>query len=74
MDGVRFRVEVRDFSLLHSVHKDSGAHPASYLIRIGGYFQRVNGRMGHEAGHSQPTNGEVESSRAIPPLPHTYSW
>jgi hypothetical protein len=34
---VRFPA-VKDFSLLHSVQTDSGAHPASYSMGTGGSF------------------------------------
>jgi hypothetical protein len=38
LDGpVRFAA-VQDFSLLHSVQTDSGAHPASYPMGTGGSF------------------------------------
>jgi hypothetical protein len=36
--AVRFSVEARDFSLLHSVQTASGAHPACYSMGTGGCF------------------------------------
>jgi hypothetical protein len=36
--GVRFPAGARDFSLLHSIHTASGAHPASYPMGTGGSF------------------------------------
>jgi hypothetical protein len=32
---VQFPVEIRDFSLLHSIQAGSGAHPASYPMSTG---------------------------------------
>jgi hypothetical protein len=31
---------MQDFSLLHSVQTDSGAHPVSYPMGTGGFFPR----------------------------------
>jgi hypothetical protein len=39
MAKVRFPA-VQDFSLLHSVHTDSGAHPVSYAMGTGSSFPR----------------------------------
>jgi hypothetical protein len=36
--GVRFPAGTRDSSLLHNVHTDPGAHPASYPMGTGGCF------------------------------------
>jgi hypothetical protein len=35
---VRFPTGERDFSLLHSVHTGSGAHPVSYIVGTGSSF------------------------------------
>jgi hypothetical protein len=61
------------FSLLHSEQIDSGAHPASNSMGIGGSFPGVK-RLGREANHSPPTSAEFKNRRAIPPLPHISSW
>jgi hypothetical protein len=36
--GMRVPFRERHFSLLHSVHSGSGAHPASYKMSNGNYF------------------------------------
>jgi hypothetical protein len=58
---------VQDFSVLHSVHTDSGAHPASYpkVPRIP--FLRVKWQ-GRENEHSPPSSAEVKKDGAILPL------
>jgi hypothetical protein len=38
MARVQFLAGVRDFSLLHSIQTDSGAHPAFYPMGTGGSF------------------------------------
>jgi hypothetical protein len=62
---------VQDFSLLHSVQTGCRAHPASYPMGTGGTFPRDN-RPECEAGHSPPSNAEVENGGAILPLPHVF--
>jgi hypothetical protein len=62
---VRFPTEARNFSLIHSVDTDSGAHPASYPMSTGGFFL---------GGRSPPSTVEVKNGRAINPLLHTSSW
>jgi hypothetical protein len=59
-----------DFSLPHSLHTDSGAHPSSYA---GALFPGVK-RPGREADHSPPSSAEVKNGGAVPPLPYTSSW
>jgi hypothetical protein len=41
LDGFRFPVETRDFSLLHSVETGSGAHQPSFPMDTGDYFPGV---------------------------------
>jgi hypothetical protein len=60
---------IQDFTLLHSVQTDSGAHPASY--RNVGRELLLQGSKA--ADHSPPTSTEVKKSGAIPPLPHMSS-
>jgi hypothetical protein len=75
LDGLgSFPVIVR-FSLLHKVQTDSGAHPTSYLIGMGGGGVLSLGvkRQGSEAGHSPPSSAVVEKVVALPPLPNTSS-
>jgi hypothetical protein len=50
----------KSFSLLHSVHTASRAHPASYTTGTGV-------KAGREADHSPPSSAEVK--RKIPTLP-----
>jgi hypothetical protein len=58
----------QDFSLLHSVHKGSGAQPASYLLDSGGSFPEVK-LPEHEAHHLPQSSGEAKNGRGISPLP-----
>jgi hypothetical protein len=51
--GVLFAAGARDFSLLHNVHTDRGAHSASYTMGTGCCFQGVK-RPGREADHLVP--------------------
>jgi hypothetical protein len=62
---------LQDFSLLHSVQTDSGAHPVSYLIGTGALSPGIKW-LGREADHSPPS-AEVKNGGAIPPLPDTPS-
>jgi hypothetical protein len=41
MTGVRFPAEAKDFSSRLCVQTSSEAHPASYLLGTGGFFQGV---------------------------------
>jgi hypothetical protein len=68
--GIRFPAEARDFSLLYNVQTNSGAHPASYPMGIGGSLKRP----GREADYSPPSSAEAKNGGAIQPLPHTSSW
>jgi hypothetical protein len=63
----------QDFSLLHSVQTDSGAHQVSYPMGTGGSFPGVKWQ-GREADHSPPSSAEVKKGGAIPPLTHMSSW
>jgi hypothetical protein len=67
--GVRFPAGVRDFSLLHSVQTDSGAHTDPYSMDIRDISLRVK-MLGLEANHSSPSSVEVRNGGAI--TPHTY--
>jgi hypothetical protein len=49
-------IPVQDFSLLHVVQTDSGAHPASYPMGAAGSFP------GGKADHSPPTSAEVKNT------------
>jgi hypothetical protein len=64
--SVRFPAEVRDFSLLRSLHTGSGAHPASHPM---GTAEAK--RPGREDDHSPQSSAEIKYGGAIPPLPHT---
>jgi hypothetical protein len=72
MARVRFPA-VQDFSLLHSIQTDSGAHPASYQW-VSGALSPAIMRPGCEADHSPRSSAEVKNGGAIPPLPHACSW
>jgi hypothetical protein len=61
----------RDFSLLHRVQTESGAHPASYRMGIGDFSP--GGRSVLEADHSPPSSAEVKNGGTIPLLPDTSS-
>jgi hypothetical protein len=73
--GVRFLVEARDFSPLHSAETGSGDHPTFWSIGMdvfaGGGGVKPPGR---EADHTPPASAEVKHGGAIPPLPHTSVW
>jgi hypothetical protein len=74
LDGrVWFPAGARDFSLLHSDHNASGAHPVSYPVGTRRFFPGVK-RLEHETDHSPPSSAEIKNGWVIPPLPHTSSW
>jgi hypothetical protein len=54
-----------EFSLLHLVQADSGAHPGSYPMGIGGSFP------GREGVHSHPTSAEVKKTWVYAFMLHT---
>jgi hypothetical protein len=56
---VRFP-EVQDFSLLHSLQTDSGAHPASCPVGTWDLFPRGVKRQGREADQLPPSSAEVK--------------
>jgi hypothetical protein len=58
------------FSLLHSVHTGSGAHPISYMSTMGPGVRRPVS----DADHSPLSSAEVMNGGAITPLPHKSSW
>jgi hypothetical protein len=70
---VRFPA-VQDFSPLHSVQTDSGAHPASYPMRTADSFPGGKEAGGCEADQSPPSIAQIKKGGAIPPLPHISSW
>jgi hypothetical protein len=72
MPRIRFPAG-QDFSLLHAVQTDSGAHPSSYPIGSGA-LSPVIMRPGRKAEHSPPSSAQVTKGGAIPPLPHMSSW
>jgi hypothetical protein len=59
---VRFP-RAQDFSLLHSFHTDSEAHPVSE-----GTFPGGGGRQGCEADHSPPSTAEVKKKNVQSPV------
>jgi hypothetical protein len=54
--GFDFR-QGREFTLFHSIHTSSEAHPASYPVGTGCYFSGVKA-AGREYGHSFPTGAD----------------
>jgi hypothetical protein len=71
MAGVRFPAGARDFSILHSVHTGSGAHPASYPM---GDLSLGVKRPGRETNHSYLPDAEVKNGGDIRQFPHMSSW
>jgi hypothetical protein len=63
----------RYFSVLHSVHAGSEAHPASYPVGTGGSILGVR-RREREPDNSPRCSVEVKNGGAITALPHTSSW
>jgi hypothetical protein len=70
---VRFPA-VLDFSFLHSLQTDPGAHPAFYPMGVEGFFPVGLSAMALEADHLPRSSAEVKKGRAITPLPHMSSW
>ena len=68
MAGVGLPAPARKYSVLHSVHTGSGAHPTSCPMGAGSVSQGVK-RPGREADRSHPSSAEVKNGGAIPPLP-----
>jgi hypothetical protein len=56
------------FSLLRNVKTESGAHPASYTMGIGGCFSPGVKRPVHEADRPPLSSAEVNVCGAKPPL------
>jgi hypothetical protein len=72
--GDRFLAGARNFSLLHNVHTESGAHSVSYPLSTGTLSLCIN-RPGRENYHSPPSSAELKNGEAMPPFhPHTSSW
>jgi hypothetical protein len=69
--GVWVPVE-QQFSFLH-VQTDSGVHPLSYTMDIGGLSPGVK-RPVCEADHSTPTSLEVKKNLCVYIHSHTVSW
>jgi hypothetical protein len=61
--GVWFPGGTRDFSLVHSVHTGSGAHPACIPVGTEGSFPRG------KANDPHPSSVEVKNSLAVPLFP-----
>jgi hypothetical protein len=61
---------VKDFSLLHSVQPDPGAHPATYQLVPGALSPGVK-QPGHESAYSLQSSAEFKKGGAIPSLPNT---
>jgi hypothetical protein len=55
--GYGLKDQGQNFSLLHNVQTDFGAHPTSYPVG--------------EADHSTPSIAKVKNGGAKTPLPHT---
>jgi hypothetical protein len=53
--GVRFPIEIRDFSPLHVDHTGYAANPASYVMGAGAIYLRVQ-RQGREAEQLLPSS------------------
>jgi hypothetical protein len=70
--GVRLLTGERDYSLLHSVKTDSGAHPAYCSVGTGGDVPGVKWPV-REAEHSRSSGVEVKNDGAMPPLSHISS-
>jgi hypothetical protein len=66
--GVRFSAGAKDFSLLHSVKIDSGAHPLSYAMGTRDFFPRGVNRPERDADDPLLSNAEVKNDGAILPL------
>jgi hypothetical protein len=63
--GVRYSAEVRNFSLLRSIHTGSGTHPMGTAEAK---------RPGREDDHSPQSSAEIKYGGVIPPLPHMSTW
>jgi hypothetical protein len=62
MNPLDAKVSLRNFSLLHRIQTDSGAHPAfHHWLPAGGLFSGVK-RLGCEANHLPPSSAEVKNA------------
>jgi hypothetical protein len=59
---VRFPAGARNFSLLHRVQNDSGAHPASYSMGTRCSFPGGKAAGACEADHSPTSSAEVKNA------------
>jgi hypothetical protein len=57
--GVRSPAGAKNFSSILCVQTDSGAHPASCIMGIGGPFPGGKARPARDADHSPPSSAEV---------------
>jgi hypothetical protein len=71
--GVRFWVEARSLSPLHSVLMGSETSPASYSVVPGAVSPELK-LPGRETNCLPPSTAEIKNGGAILPLPHTPSW
>jgi hypothetical protein len=60
MAAVQSPTGAEDFFSNLCVQTNSGAHPASYIMGIGGSFTRGKARLGRDADHSPPSSAEVK--------------
>jgi hypothetical protein len=63
--GVRIPAGAKDFSLLRKVQTVSGCPPNFLFNGCLGSFTGMN-RLGHEGGHSPPSDAEVKSCNSSP--------
>jgi hypothetical protein len=66
--GVRFPLEVRNFSLHHKAQTGSGAQSAYYIMCSRGFFPWS------KAHHSPPSSARIKNCGAMPPFPHKFYW
>jgi hypothetical protein len=67
-NGVRSPTEAEDFSSGFCIQTGSGAHPASFLMGVGGPFPGGNVQPCHNADHSPPPATEINNEQVIPPV------
>jgi hypothetical protein len=72
----KFRLEFPDttrLSLFCSVRRESGILTALYTMDTGAVSPDVR-LPEREDDHEPPSSVEVNNTRAIPPIPHMFSW
>jgi hypothetical protein len=72
--GFQFLAVARDFSLFHTIHGGSGAHPNSYEMGTGGLFPPRVKLLVHEADHMPSSSAKVMNAGATPQLLKMFSW